>query len=83
MFVIEGHDIELYPDAVSAAAHVEGYDAPILDFIGTDGTVYEAVVEGPEWGPVSLHDSGRNDLTELVNLLRAEATFRSSYRLAT
>lgn len=77
VFVVEGHDIELYPDPASAAAHVEGYDAPTLDFIGADGTVYEAVVEGPEWGPVALRDSGRNDLTELVALLRTVATFRS------
>lgn len=77
VFVIDGHDIELYPDAASAAADVEGYDATTLDFIGADGTVYEPRLEGPEWGPVSLHDSGRNHLTELVDLLRAEATFRS------
>lgn len=31
VFVIDGHDIELYPDAASAAADVGGYDAPTLD----------------------------------------------------
>lgn len=77
VFVIDGHDIELYPDAASAATEAEGYDAPTLDFIGADGTVYEAGIEGPEWGPASLHDSGRNHLTEPVDLLRAEATLRA------
>lgn len=77
VFRIEGHDIELYPDAESAAVETEGYDAPALDFIGADGTVYEAVVEGPQWGPVSLRDTGRNCLPDLVALLRAEAAARS------
>lgn len=77
VFVIEDHDIELYPDAESAAAEIEGYDAPQLEFIGADGTLYEAVVDGPEWGPVSLRDTGRNVLPDLTRRLRTEATARS------
>lgn len=77
VFVIDGRDIELYPDAESAAAEVEGHDAIQLEFIGADGTVYEGVVEGPEWGPVSLRDTGRNGLPDLTRRLRAEAAARS------
>lgn len=51
VFVIEGHDIELYPDAETAAREIEGYDAQRLDYFGADGAVYKATVEGPEWGP--------------------------------
>lgn len=77
VFVIDGRDIELYLDAESAAAEVEGYDALQLEFIGADGTIYEGVVEGPEWGPVSLRDTGRNGLPDLTRRLRAEAAARS------
>jgi hypothetical protein len=77
VFVIDGHDIELYPDGASAAAEIEGYDAPNLGFIGGDGTVYEAFVEGPEWGPFNLRDTERNGLPDLVKVLRAEAGARS------
>ena len=55
MLVVEGHDIDLYPDAESAAVQVESYDAMSLDYLGADGTVYKATVEGPQWGPVTLH----------------------------
>ena len=53
VFVIDGHDIDLYPDAEDAAREIEGYDAASLDYFGADGTVYMATVEGPEWGPVT------------------------------
>ena len=42
VFVIDGHDIGLYPDVASAAVEIEGCDSPHLDFIGADGT-------GPQW----------------------------------
>ena len=76
VFVIDGHDIELYPDAASAAREIEGYDADRLDYFGADGSVYEATVEGPEWGPVTLHRTHDNRLDELIRLLRSEADFR-------
>jgi hypothetical protein len=73
VFVIEGHDIDMYPDAEGAAREIEGYDAHKLDYFGADGTVYRATVEGPEWGPVTLHRTDDNRLDDLVRLLRAEA----------
>jgi len=73
VFVVDGHDIELYPDAEAAALDVEGYDATDLDYLGADGTVYEATVEGPEWGPVRLHRTRENRLEHLVRLLRTAA----------
>lgn len=76
VFVIDGHDIDLYPDAEGAAREIEGYDAKNLDYIGTDGTVYAATIEGPEWGPVTLHPMQDNRLDELVRLLRTEAEDR-------
>lgn len=76
VFVIDGHDIDRYPDAVGAAREIEGYDAMGLDYLGADGTVYLATVEGPEWGPVTLHPTKDNRLDELVRLLRAEADQR-------
>ena len=76
VFVIDGHDIDLYPDAEGAAREVEGYDAMRLDYFGADGTVYTATVEGPEWGPVTLHPTQDNRLADLVRLLRAEAEGR-------
>lgn len=76
VFVVDGHDIELYPDAESAAAEIEGYDAANLEYWGADGTVFDARVEGPEWGRVSLHVTPENRLDELLRLLRAEATAR-------
>jgi hypothetical protein len=42
VFVIDGHDIELYPDAEGAAWEIEGHDATNLDYFGADGTVYRA-----------------------------------------
>lgn len=48
VFVFEGHDIDLYPDAETAAREIEGYDAGALEYSGADGTIYTASVEGPE-----------------------------------
>ena len=76
VFVIEGHDINLYPDAEGAAREIEGYDAFRLDYFGADGTVYRASVEGPEWGPVTLHRTEENRFADLVRLLRSEAENR-------
>lgn len=76
VFVVDGHDIELYSDAEGAAREIEGYDAMSLDYFGADGTVYAATVEGPEWGPVTLHRTQDNRLDELIRLVRAEAEYR-------
>jgi hypothetical protein len=76
VFVIEGHDIDMYPDAEGAAREIEGYDALRLDYFGADGTVYRASVEGPEWGPVTLHRAEENRFADLVRLLRSEAENR-------
>jgi hypothetical protein len=76
VFVIEGHDIDLYPDAEGAAREIEAYDAARLEYIGADGTVYNATVEGPEWGPVTLNPTPDNRLPDLIRLLRAEAEDR-------
>ena len=76
VFVIDGHDIELYPDVEGAAGYVEGYDAQRPRYFGADGTVYQATVEGPEWGPVTLHHTRDNRLDELIRLLRHEADDR-------
>ena len=76
VFVIDGHDIDRYPDAEGAAREIEGYDAMSLDYFGADGTVYVATVEGPEWGPVTLHRTHDNRLDDLVRLLRTEAENR-------
>jgi hypothetical protein len=76
VFVVDGHDINLYPDADAAALSVEGYDAMRLDYLGADGTVYEAIVEGPQWGPVRLHRTQETRLDELIHLLWAEAEYR-------
>jgi hypothetical protein len=76
VFVIDGHDIELYPDAQRAAREIEGYDATRHDYFGADGTVYVATVEGREWGPVTLHRTEGNRLDDLIRLLRAEAADR-------
>lgn len=77
MFVVDGHDIDMYPNVESAASSVEGYDAKRPDFLGADGTVYEATVEGPEWGPVRLRETDENQLGDLVRLLRGEAAARA------
>jgi hypothetical protein len=76
VFVVDGHDIDRYPDAEGAAREIEGYDAMSLDYFGGDGTVYMATVEGPEWGPVALHPTQDNRLDDLVRLLRTEAEDR-------
>ncbi len=76
VFVMEDHDIELYADVEAAARELEGYAAQILDYVGADGTVYMATVEGPEWGPVTLHPTQDNRLDDLVRLLRSEAEHR-------
>jgi hypothetical protein len=76
VFVVDGHDIELYPDAETAALDVEGYDATDLEYLGADGTVYEATVEGAEWGPVRLHRTQESRLEDLIRLLRTEAESR-------
>jgi hypothetical protein len=76
VFVIDGHDIDLYPDAEGAAREIEGYDAENLDYFGADGNVYRATVEGPKWGPVTLHRTDDNRLDELIRLLRSEADSR-------
>ena len=75
VFVIDGHDIELYPDAGGAARSVEGYDAPGLDYVGADGAVYTAIVKAPD-KPVILHRTQENRLDDLVRLLRTEAVDR-------
>lgn len=77
VFVMDDHDIELYPDAESAAAAIEGYDAANLAYWGADGTIFKARVEGPQWGPVTLHTTSENRVVELVELLRAEASDRA------
>lgn len=76
VFVVDGHDINLYPYADAAALDVEGYDAMQLEYLGADGTVYKAIVEGPQWAPVRLHRSQENRLEGLIHLLRAEAKSR-------
>lgn len=76
VFVIDGHDIDAYPDAEGAAREIEGYDALSLAYFGADGTVYEATVEGPDWGPVTLHATQEKRLDDLVRLLRNEALHR-------
>jgi hypothetical protein len=76
VFVIDGHDIELYPDAATAASEVEGYDAFDLEYLGADGTVYRAAVDGPDWGPVTLHRTDESRVADLILLLRSEAAFR-------
>ena len=76
VFVVDGHAIDLYPDAEGAAREIEGYDAISLDYFGGDGTVYMATVEGPELGPVTLHPTQVNRLDDLVRLLRTEAEDR-------
>ena len=76
VFVMDGHDIELYPDAEAAALDVEGYDAMEFNYLGADGTVFRATVEGPEWGPVRLDPTRENRLAHWVKLLRAEAQYR-------
>ena len=53
VFVVDHHNIDLYPDAEGAAREIEGYDAMSLDYFGGNGTVYMATLEGPEWGPVT------------------------------
>lgn len=77
VFVIDGHDIDIYTDAKRAAREIEGYDASTCDYIGADGTVYEATVEGAEWGHVRLHPTDANRLEELVQILRDEADARN------
>ena len=76
VFVMDGHDIDLYPDADTAALNVEGYDAASLDYVGADGVVYEATVEGHKWGPVRLHRTQATRFDELVRLLRDGAEHR-------
>jgi hypothetical protein len=76
VFVIDGHDIDLYPDAERAAREIEGYDAQTLDYVGADGIVYKATVDGLEWGPVTLHRTRENRLGDLIQLLRSEAAAR-------
>jgi len=68
IYVVDGHDITLYPSPEDAAAAIEGYDAAELDYLGIDGSVWRATVQGPEWGPVTLHrtDESRPDLVEQV-----------------
>jgi hypothetical protein len=77
VFVIDGHDINVYADAERAAAEIEGYDAKTFEYIGADGTVFEATVEGPDWGSVTLHRTDGNRLEELVTVLLDEAKTRS------
>jgi hypothetical protein len=55
IYVIDGNDITLYPSPEAAASDIEGYDALDLDYVGLDGTVWTARVEGPKWGPVTSH----------------------------
>lgn len=76
VFVMDGHEIDLYADADMAAREIEGYDATSLDYFGADGTVYTATVEGPEWGPVRLHPTQENRLDDLLRRLQAEVQYR-------
>ena len=64
VFVVDGHDIDLYPDTESVTLALEGY-AVDLDFVGADGTVYEASVEVPEWGRLRLNPTRENRLEGL------------------
>lgn len=75
--MIDGRDIELYPDISAAALEIEGYEVAVYECLGTDGSEYEAILEGPEWGPVSLRPTGLNRLPHLIGLLRAEADYRA------
>jgi len=70
IYVIEGRDVSFYPSAVEAAANVEGYDAAVCDYVGTDGSIWRAIVEGPAWGPVTLHPTSETR-PDLVAQLRA------------
>jgi len=76
VFVVDGHDIDFYPDAHGAAREIEGYDAVGLEYFGADGDVYLATVEGSELGSVTLHRTQNNRLDELVCVLRSEAAHR-------
>jgi hypothetical protein len=76
VFVIDGHDIALYADAERAARGIEGYDATSLDYFGADGTVYEGTVEGPDWGPVTLHPTEEKRLDYLVRVLPRSCSSR-------
>jgi hypothetical protein len=76
VFVVDEHDIDLYPDADAAALNIEGYDAHGFEYFGADGTVYDAIVDGPKWGPVRLHRTQETRLDELIQLLRSEAERR-------
>lgn len=76
VFVVDGHDIDLFPDADAVALKVEGYDAMSAQYLGADGTVYTATVKGPQWGSVRLLRTQENRLDDLVHLLRAEAEYR-------
>lgn len=40
VIVIDGHDIELYPDEASAVVEIEGFYADDVVVLGADGTVY-------------------------------------------
>jgi hypothetical protein len=70
IYVIDGGDIRLFANPVDAAASIEGYDAADLDYLGTDGSVWQASVEGPEWGPVTLHRTA-DSRPDLVTRLEA------------
>ena len=66
---MDPHDISYsfrFESLAAAAASVEGYDAHDLEYFGADGIVYRATVQGPEWGPVTLHPTRENRLDELL-----------------
>jgi hypothetical protein len=68
IYVIDGYDIRPFASPEDAAADIEGYDAADQDYLGADGSVWRATVEGPKWGPVTLHRTSdrRPDLVARV-----------------
>jgi hypothetical protein len=68
IYAIDGYDITLYPSPEAAASDIEGYDAPGLDYLGVDGSIWKATVIGPKWGRVVLEvtDERRPDLVARV-----------------
>jgi hypothetical protein len=40
VFVVDGHDIDLYRSVEDVADAIEGYGADAMEYFGADGTVY-------------------------------------------
>jgi hypothetical protein len=70
IYVINGHDISLYASPEAVCSEVEGYDAPQLEYLVVDGSVWKATVDGPKCGAVRLHRSGERR-PDLIARLRA------------